>query len=98
MWYCMYLYIDMKVEHFILVLAQSELMSDHEHDDSDTEFIDIDIVGSYGWVLYLSLHRHEGGKFTGIVLYLSLQANLTNHIKSCHFWFSIQVFDLALGF
>ncbi|KAF5770220.1 putative ribosomal protein L7A/L8 superfamily [Helianthus annuus] len=62
--YCMYLYIDMKVEHFILVLAQSELMSDHEHDDSDTEFIDIDIAGSYGWVLYLSLHRHEGGKFT----------------------------------
>ncbi|KAJ0457069.1 hypothetical protein HanIR_Chr15g0769641 [Helianthus annuus] len=48
----MYLYIDMKVENFILVLAQSELMSDHEPDDSDTEFIDIDISGSYGWVLY----------------------------------------------
>ncbi|MFS7929126.1 hypothetical protein Hanom_Chr04g00328841 [Helianthus anomalus] len=25
-------------------------MSDHEHDDSDTEFIYIDIAGSYGWV------------------------------------------------
>ncbi|KAJ0452254.1 hypothetical protein HanHA300_Chr15g0576831 [Helianthus annuus] len=34
--YCMYLYIDMKVENFILVLAQSELMSYHEPDDSDT--------------------------------------------------------------
>ncbi|KAM0026107.1 hypothetical protein Hdeb2414_s0020g00554321 [Helianthus debilis subsp. tardiflorus] len=59
----MYLYKDKKVEHFILVLAQFELMSDHELDDSDTEFIDIDIAGSYSWVLYLSLHRHGGGKF-----------------------------------
>ncbi|KAJ0581768.1 hypothetical protein HanPI659440_Chr04g0171121 [Helianthus annuus] len=50
-WYCMYLYIDMKVENFILVLEQSELMSDHELDDSDTEFIDIDISGSYSWIM-----------------------------------------------
>ncbi|KAJ0597750.1 hypothetical protein HanHA89_Chr04g0158211 [Helianthus annuus] len=49
----MYLYIDMKVENFILVLEQSELMSDHEPDDSDTEFIDIDISGSYSWIDFM---------------------------------------------